>query len=97
MNGTVTLRVDEVSEAVLVPLAALMSDRGGNYVLLKGEGSQSPGIKTYIDVGLSDANFAAVLEGLQENDVVLVRGEQMPDQTRRNVPSFMNPGGGQRR
>ncbi|NLA53801.1 MAG: efflux RND transporter periplasmic adaptor subunit, partial [Clostridiales bacterium] len=47
MNGTVTLRVGEVSEAVLVPLAALMSDRGGNYVLLKGEGSQSPGIKTY--------------------------------------------------
>ncbi|NLC31982.1 MAG: HlyD family efflux transporter periplasmic adaptor subunit, partial [Clostridiales bacterium] len=60
MNGTVTLRVGEVSEAVLLPLAALMSDRGGNYVLLKGEGTQSSGIKTYIEVGLSDANFAAV-------------------------------------
>lgn len=102
MNGTVTLRVGEVKDAVLVPLVALMSDRGGSYVLLKGNGTDTQGTKTYIEVGLSDANFAAVLQGLDEGDTVLVRSTALPQQTRQSAPGFMspnspfNPGGGKR-
>ena len=111
MNGTATLTVGQAQDSVLVPLAALMSDRSGNYVLLKGEGDptgdQAQGVKTYVKVGLSDANFAAVSEGLKEGDVVLVRSSALTgtQQTRQQQPGFggmmnperqINPGGGQR-
>ena len=112
MNGTLTLTVGEARDSVLVPLAALMSDRGGNFVLLKGEseaaGIGAQGVKTYVKVGLSDANFAAVIEGLNEGDVVLVRPSALTESTgtpRQNQPGFgimmgpdrqFNPDGGQR-
>ncbi len=35
MNGTATLTVGQAKDSVLVPLAALMNDRQGSYVLLK--------------------------------------------------------------
>ncbi len=111
MNGTATLTVGQALDSVLVPLAALMSDRNGNYVLLKGEAAtadaQAQGVKTYVKVGLSDANFTAVSEGVNEGDVVLVRSSALSgtQQTRQSQPGFgsmmnperqLNPGGGQR-
>ncbi len=111
MNGTATLTVGETRDSVLVPLAALMSDRNGNYVLLKGEGEAgsegAQGTKTYVEVGLSDASCAAVTGGLSEGDVVLVRSSALTGtkQTRQTQPGFgtmmnpdrqLNPGGGQR-
>lgn len=111
MNGTATLTVGEARDNVLVPLAALMSDRNGNYVLLKdGDATASAevqGVKTYVEVGLSDANYAAVEEGLNEGDIVLVRSSALTgtQTTRQTQPGFgsmmnperqMNPGGGQR-
>lgn len=109
MNGTATLMVGEARDSVLVPLAALMSDRSGNYVLLKGEtaGSEAQGIKTYVEVGLSDTNYVAVSEGLKEGDIVLVRTSALTgtQQTQQMLPNFnnmmnpnrqFNPGGGQR-
>jgi len=101
MNGTATLTVGEARDSVLVPLAALMSDRSGNYVLLKNgdttAGTEAQGVKTYVKVGLSDANYAAVSEGLSEGDVVLVRSSALTgtETTRQNQPGFgnmMNPG-----
>lgn len=110
MNGTATLIVGEVRDSVLVPLAALMSDRGGNYVLLKDQSDASAdeqGIKTYVKVGLSDDNYGAVTEGLSEGDVVLVRASAMTGtQTNRQMqPGFgmmppdrqFTPGEGRRR
>lgn len=77
MNGTMTLNVGEEADTVLVPLAALMNDRQGNYVLLKdttlAADAVQTGIKTYVKVGLSDADYAAVTSGLKAGDVVLVR------------------------
>ena len=111
MNGTATLTVGQARDSVLVPLAALMSDRSGNYVLLKGgedsADAAGQGVKTYVEVGLSDANFAAVSQGLKEGDIVLVRSSALTgtQQTRQMQPGFgsmMNPerqlipGGGQR-
>ncbi len=112
MNGTATLTVGEVQDTVLVPLGALMSDRKGNYVLLKDESAatdsaQAQGIKTYVEVGLSDANYAAVLEGLSEGDVVLMQSSAAlsTQETRQSQPGFgtmmnpdrqFSPGGGQR-
>jgi HlyD family secretion protein len=99
MNGTATLTVGEARDSVLVPLAALMGDRGGNYVLLKGEGETgsagAEGIKTYVEVGLSDAIYAAVSTGLKEGDVVLVRTSALigTGENRQTQPglNMMNP------
>lgn len=107
MNGTVTLTVAEEKDAVLVPLSALMNDREGSYVLVKADGaadSSQNGVKTYVQVGLSDASYAAVASGLNEGDVVLVRSTALTDtnrQQRQRQPDFgqwLNdrPGGGQR-
>ena len=99
MNGTATLTVGEAADSVLVPLAALMSDRRGNYVLLKGEGETgseaSEGVKTYVEVGLSDTDYAAVSSGLSEGDIVLVRTSALTGTTQTSLiqPGFnmMNP------
>ncbi|MDD4135309.1 MAG: HlyD family efflux transporter periplasmic adaptor subunit [Eubacteriales bacterium] len=100
MNGTATLKVGEALDSVLVPLAALMSDRSGSYVLLKNEGEVSetgaPGAKTYVKVGLSDASYAVVAEGLEEGDVVLVRNTALPStqitqQMQPGLNNMMNP------
>lgn len=93
MNGTATLKVGEALDSVLVPLAALMSDRNGSYVLMKKEGdvsaTEAPGVKTYVKVGLSDASYAVVTEGLEEGDVVLVRNTALPST---QITQPMQPG-----
>lgn len=95
MNGTMTLIVGEEAGTVLVPLVALMNDRQGNYVLLKDDtlaaDAAQTGIKTYVQVGLSDANYAAVISGLQAGDVVLVRAgamAQTDNSQRQQMPDF---------
>jgi HlyD family secretion protein len=107
MNGTMTLTVGEEAGAVLVPLAALMNDRQGNYVLLKDNtlaaDADQTGIKTYVQLGLSDANYAAVTSGLQAGDIILVRANAMQTDSnqRPRMPGGgpggnFQPGGGQR-
>lgn len=104
MNGTATLTVGEARDAVLVPLGALMSDRNGSYVLRK-TAAEPAGERTYVELGISNANFAAVSSGLQEGDVVLMRSAAMTtnQQRQQGFGQMMNPGrnfmpgGGQRR
>lgn len=76
MNGTATIVTGEEKDALLLPLAALQTDRQGSYVWLYREGyegsAEAPGVKTYVETGLSDADFAAVTSGLQIGDEVLV-------------------------
>ena len=76
MNGTATILTGEQTGALLIPLAALQSDRQGSYVWLYREGveatREAPGIKTYVITGLSDTDYAAVTAGLSAGDEVLV-------------------------
>lgn len=112
MNGTATIKVAEEHQALLLPLAALQSDRQGSYVWLYQEGHEqtpaAPGIKTYVTTGLSDASFAAVTSGLSAGDRVLItRGNAGDMGGGMRVEGFgnmgmprdgtrFNPGGGQR-
>lgn len=93
MNGTAVIFVMEVDDALLVPLAAMNTSREGQYVWLYNENqaadSDEPGTKTFITTGMSDENFAQVLSGLHEGDVVLVTRE-----ANTNFNRFMNMGGG---
>lgn len=76
MNGTATILTGEQTGALLIPLAALQSDRQGSYVWLYREGvvatKEEPGVKTYVTTGLSDTDYAAVTSGLSAGDEVLV-------------------------
>ncbi len=77
MNGTATIRIQEVSDVLLVPITALNSSRGSSYVWLKDSGAQSgePGQRVEVETGLSDENYAEILSGLSEGDVVLITRE----------------------
>ena len=89
MNGTATIVVEKVEDAVLVPLQALQTSKGEQYVWKKDdttdEDAGNPGTKTVVTTGLSDETYAQVLSGLAEGDeIVIVRtatentGESFP-------------------
>ncbi len=76
MNGTATIKVGEAQGVVLVPIAALNTSRNGQYVWLYNEstanGTQEPGVRTFVETGLSSETYAEVKSGLNEGDYVLV-------------------------
>ncbi|MHC1786070.1 MAG: efflux RND transporter periplasmic adaptor subunit [Christensenellales bacterium] len=90
MNGTATLTVGESKNAVLVPLAALFTDRGGSYVWVYQEGfagsNETPGVKTYVQTGLSDEDYAAVTGGLSAGQSVMVKNSAAQSTGTRNLP-----------
>ena len=77
MNGTATIHIEERNDVVLVPLTALNSSRGQSYVWLKSENAAEgePGVRTMVETGLSDENYAQVISGLNEGDVILITRE----------------------
>ena len=77
MNGTATIRIEEVNDVLLVPLTALNTSRGESYVWLQSDDASGdePGVRTTVETGLSDENYAQVLSGLNEGDVVLITRE----------------------
>ena len=77
MNGTATILVEERENVLLVPITALNTSRGESYVWLKSDAAADgePGVRTTVETGLSDENYAEVLSGLSEGDVVLITRE----------------------
>ena len=77
MNGTATIRIEELNDVLLVPLTALNTSRGESYVWLQSDSASGdePGVRTTVETGLSDENYAQVLSGLNEGDVVLITRE----------------------
>ena len=95
MNGTAVILVQQVQDALLVPMAALSTSREGQYVWVYDptlpSDSDEPGIKTFVTTGMSDENYAQVLTGLAEGDVVLLTREASSGS---GSNRFMNMGGG---
>jgi HlyD family secretion protein len=65
MNGNATILVDQATDALILPIAAISEDADGAYVYVGDEL-----VKTYITTGLSDGTNAVVTGGLSEGDVV---------------------------
>ncbi|MDD2649358.1 MAG: efflux RND transporter periplasmic adaptor subunit [Eubacteriales bacterium] len=75
MNGTATIITGGVSDAALVPIAAIYTDKNGDFVYLQSQETTEdglPGIKTYIKTGLSNESYAQVLSGLNIGDSVMI-------------------------
>lgn len=83
MNGTATIRIEEVNDVLLVPLTALNTSRGESYVWLQSDDASGdePGVRTTVETGLSDESYAQVLSGLDEGDVVLITREASSSST----------------
>lgn len=83
MNGTATIRIEEVNDVLLVPLTVLNTSRGESYVWLQSDDASGdePGVRTTVETGLSDENYAQVLSGLDEGDVVLITREASSSST----------------
>lgn len=83
MNGTATIHIEEVNDVLLVPLTALNTSRGESYVWLQSDDASGdePGVRTTVETGLSDENYAQVLSGLDEGDVVLITREASSSST----------------
>jgi HlyD family secretion protein len=77
MNATATIIIEESENALLVPLEALQSSQGEQYVWLytgslPEDSSEDPGTRTVVTTGLSNDSYAEVLSGLSEGDQVVV-------------------------
>ena len=59
--------VNEVQDVLMVPLEALFSDQGEQYVYIKNGSSFR---KTFIKAGAVNSNFAMISEGLEEGELV---------------------------
>jgi len=81
MNATATIVIEKKTGVLLLPLEALQSVRGEQYVwLYTGElpagGEGNPGTRTVVTTGLSDAENVEITGGLTERDqVVIVRSK----------------------
>ncbi len=92
MNGTASIVVSEVSGATLVPISALYTTRGTQYVMLYNpDEPDSAGTRTVVTTGLSNDSYAEVLSGLSVGDTVLV--SKAADSTGTNYMMGMDMGG----
>ncbi len=94
MNATATVVIEEKTDVLLLPLEALQSLRGEQYVWLytgelPADGSGDPGTRTVVTTGLSDDENVEIISGLSEEDqVVIVRTRSVSD-----TSSFGQAGG----
>lgn len=85
MNGTATIQIEERADVLLVPIAALNTSRGASYVWLRSsDAGDEPGVRTQVETGLSDENYAEIVSGLSEGDVVLITRQASATTTTRN-------------
>lgn len=96
MNGTATIKIEQVNDVLLVPIAALNSSRDGQYVWLASDAAEGdePGVKTFVTTGLSDEDFAEVTSGLSEGDEVMLTREAVTNAMQNGFGGMMMDFGG---
>ncbi|MBP2645622.1 MAG: macA 4 [Firmicutes bacterium] len=73
MTARATIQVGESRNVVVVPLAALRSDKGGQYVQVVVNGVEE---KRMVTLGLRDDENVEVLSGLADGEVVVLPAKQ---------------------
>jgi HlyD family secretion protein len=98
MNATVTIVIEKHTGVLLLPLTALQSLRGSQYVwlytgTLPKDSSQNPGTYTEVQTGLSNSNFVEITSGLEASDqVVVVRTTSSNDSSAQQQNGMFYPG-----
>ncbi len=75
MSAEVKLIIDDVSQVISVPSAAVQSDSEGNYFVYVKD-AQNPKnttpLQKPVTIGVSDGSYTQIIEGLSEGDAILV-------------------------
>ncbi|MFU0800033.1 MAG: HlyD family efflux transporter periplasmic adaptor subunit [Xylanivirga thermophila] len=96
MNATAEIIVEERKDVLLLPLEALQSTQGEQYVwlytgTLPKDSGADPGKRTVVKTGLSNASYVEITDGLNSDDkVVIVRTKTT--NTNRQQDKMMAPG-----
>ncbi len=69
MTANVTITLDERTDVLAVPTAAIYRDRGERYVMVL-EGDKH--VRRTVNVGWRDGTYTEILEGLNDGDLVLI-------------------------
>jgi len=72
MNATVDFIEHGKENAWLIPVAAVMKENDGDYVLVSKDNEKEP-VKTAVKLGMSDDTNAEVISGVSENDKIVVK------------------------
>ncbi|MDD3839321.1 MAG: HlyD family efflux transporter periplasmic adaptor subunit [Clostridia bacterium] len=97
MNATAEIIIEERTDILLLPLEAIQSTQGEQYVwlytgTLPKDPGEDPGERTVVSTGLSDDNYVEITDGLDTDDkVVIVRTKTT--NTNRQQGGMMAPGG----
>jgi HlyD family secretion protein len=100
MNATATIVIEKHSGVLLLPIEALQSLQGKEYVwlytgTLPTDSSTDPGTKTVVTTGLSNDTYVEIASGLTANDqVVVVRTKSTTGTTNSNSNSMFGGMGG---
>ncbi len=70
MDGDAIISLNEVNNALVIPLDAVHQEDDKTYVLVK-EGDNKNLTKKYIKLGIENDDYIEVLEGLSENDQIV--------------------------
>ena len=71
MDGDVSILLDEATNTITIPLDALHQEEEKPYVLVKNTDNDSFS-KKYVSLGIETDDLVEVLEGIQENDQVII-------------------------
>ena len=71
MSATATITTQEASDAVLVPVSAVQSKNGKNYVAVVSDESEEGTLKE-VEVGIMNDSYAQITSGISEGDQVQV-------------------------
>ncbi len=99
MNATATIVIEKREGVLLLPIEALNSSRGEQYVwlytgTLPEDSSTDPGTRTVVETGLSNDNYVEVTSGLTADDqVVVVRTKSTSGSTSTEQSGFGGFGG----
>lgn len=69
MSATATITTQEASDAVLVPVSAVQSKNGKNYVAVVSDESEEGTLKE-VEVGIMNDSYAQITSGISEGDQV---------------------------
>lgn len=90
-SATAAIIVDQVADALIVPITAISMGARGNMVL-KVEGEQA--VLTPVEAGITDGFYQEVISGLEEDDKIIVNNYQMNNVNQNRRGMFGGMGGG---
>lgn len=85
MTANITFYVEEKNAILLIPNEAFKVVEGKSFVLKKNKPNP---IQVTIKTGVSDGKFTEILEGLKENDIVLIQNYSIDDGTNKTNNPF---------